>query len=153
MKVDIIDDQNKCELDFDVLEKTAAYIGNKFDISEDTGLNIIFIEKDQIRGLNRQHRSIDSATDVLSFSYVEGGGLEDEDGFKTIGEIYICPEIAQKNASQIKGAWHTTLEMILLIIHGILHIYDYDHEVTRERLDMETAQKSLMNDIRQTFSI
>ncbi len=38
-------------------------------------------------------------------------------------------------------------------LHGILHLYDYDHEAEDERLDMEVLQNSLLDDARKTFNL
>jgi len=153
MKVTLIDDQETVDIGLERIEKISKYIGDKFDSSKDSELNIIFIEKKTIKALNKKHRDIDKATDVLSFSYVDNDGFKAEDGFEIVGEIYISPEVAYENSKSIEGSWDINCELVLLIIHGILHIYDYDHEMVRERIDMEAAQKSLFNDVSKNFDI
>jgi rRNA maturation RNase YbeY len=78
-------------------------------LSLDKDINIIFVESQYIKKLNKEYRSKDEITDVLSFNI---------DTDTTLGEIYICPEYIQKNISKEKF-----LEEILrMIIHGILHL-------------------------------
>ncbi len=46
-------------------------IGQSVDISQNGTLNIAFLSDDEIQVLNREHRGIDSTTDVLSFHYFD----------------------------------------------------------------------------------
>jgi len=163
MKVILIDNQGKIKLDLGLIEKISTYISNKFDRDQNCELNIIFTGKEKIRLLNKKYRNVDMETDVLSFSYT---GAEDRDLFGscenadeskdssdvfTIGEIIICPEVADDNVSRQKENWNLNLEIILLIIHGILHIYNYDHEKRKDKIDMENVQESILNDVMSVY--
>jgi probable rRNA maturation factor len=64
-----------------------------------------------MRAYNREHRGKDYPTDVLSFPY----GWSEE-GFPFLGEIVIAPAAAREGLGK-------------LLIHGILHLLGYDHEV------------------------
>ena len=154
MKISLIDSCRDIRLDLKFLEKTAHYISNKFDGNPTSGLNIIFTGSEEIRKLNKKYRNIDNPTDVLSFSYISDKKDQgsNEEPF-IIGEIFISPEVANANAARQDKDWDLGLEIILLIIHGFLHIYDYNHETEGERLDMETLQNSLMNDVCRTFKL
>jgi probable rRNA maturation factor len=65
----------------------------------------------EIRALNRRHRGIDSATDVLSFPV---DSEEPVDGPRELGDVVICPE-------------HTE-DLTEAVVHGVLHLCGYDHE-------------------------
>ncbi len=154
MKTVLVDNCKEIKLDLKLLDKAAHYISNKFDKSSTSGLNIIFAGTEEIRMLNKKYRDIDSSTDVLSFSYIsDKNDLGSEEEPFIIGEIYISPEAARANASRQEKGWNLDLEIILLAIHGMLHLYDYDHEAEGERLDMELLQNSLLNDVRKTFKL
>ncbi|MFZ3107191.1 MAG: rRNA maturation RNase YbeY [Candidatus Hydromicrobium sp.] len=154
MKVTLINDQSKIKLDLDLIKEVAAYISDKFDKDLKSELNIVFSDGKEIRKLNKKYRGIDRETDVLSFSYIS-----DKDKISlgastyTAGEIIICPEVAQSNILKQDENWNLNLEIILLIIHGILHIYNYDHEEEKNRIDMESIQDSLVSDTRRTFKL
>lgn len=154
MKISIINSYKDIKLDLKLLEKAAHYISNKFDKDPTSGLNIIFTGKEEIRELNKKYRNIDIVTDVLSFSYISDknnpGPVEEP---FIIGEIFISMEVAKANAAVQDKGWNLILEIILLIIHGMLHIYDYDHELEGDRLDMEALQNSLLNDACKTFKL
>ena len=154
MEVTLIDKQDNVKLDLDLIKKAAIYISDKFDKDSKSHLNIIFLDCKEIRKLNKKYRNTDSETDVLSFSYIsDRGKLDLGDDSYTIGEIFICPEVAQANIKAQDDDWSFDLEISLLIIHGILHIYDYDHLEEKGRADMEGIQNSLISDIRRTFNL
>lgn len=170
MKVLILNRQEKINIDISLFKRIANYIANKFDKDKNTELNIIFVEKDEIRQLNKKYRNKNTATDVLSFSYnqivAEKGRkipevFNKEHGFSVTGEIIISPEVARDNIRDNiesgfkKGdkTWNFDKELSLLIIHGILHIYDYDHHAREDRIGMENLQNSLLNDVKINFNI
>ena len=154
MKVTLINDQSKIKLDLDLIREVAAYISDKFDKDLKSELNIVFSDGKEIRKLNKKYRRIDRETDVLSFSYISDKDKRSPGASTyTVGEIIICPEVAQSNILKQDENWNLNLEIILLIIHGILHIYNYDHEEEKNRIDMESIQDSLVSDTRRTFKL
>ena len=88
----------------------------------------------EVRALNRKYRRIDRATDVLSFPLGEKlpGGLY-------AGDVLICLPIAAKQARQ--NAQSLERELLLLMIHGLLHLQGLDHE--RDRGEMLALQARL----------
>lgn len=163
MKVTLINNQDKVKLNLSIMEKAITYISNKFNRGQNYELNIVFVEKEEIKRLNKKYRNVDRETDVLSFSYAESDSEPvfkkdtDEFGDKnepfTIGEIIICPEVAEENACKEKTNWNSELEIILLAAHGILHIYGYDHKERESRIEMESIQENILNDVRSVFKI
>ena len=78
---------------------------------DDGHMAVEFVDSDRIQELNREFRSVDSPTDVLSFGVDEDG---DAAGPREIGDIVICPE-------------HTE-DLRQAVIHGALHLTGMDHE-------------------------
>jgi len=157
MKVTLINDQSKIKLDLDLIREVAAYISDKFDKDLKSELNIVFSDGKEIRKLNKKYRRVDRETDVLSFSYISDKDKVSQGASTastyTVGEIIICPEVAQSNILKQDENWNLNLEIILLITHGILHIYNYDHKEEENRIDMENIQNSLVSDVRRTFKL
>jgi len=163
MKVILINNQDKAKLNLNIIKKVITYISNKFNRSQNYELNVVFVEKEEIGRLNKKYRNVDRETDVLSFSYVENNSEltfkrdANEFGYKsghfTVGEIIICPEVAEDNAYKEKENWNSELEIILLATHGILHIYGYDHEGREDRIEMNGIQENILNDARSVFKI
>ena len=78
---------------------------------EDGHVAIEFVDAERIQALNREHRSLDEPTDVLSFA-VDADGTSA--GPRELGDIVICPE-------------HTE-DLREAVIHGALHLTGMDHE-------------------------
>lgn len=158
MKIKLINENNILDLDLDLIEKASAYVGNKFDSDKKKELNIIFVDRAKMRDLNKKYRNRDNETDVLSFSYED-----DKNNFSVkqepivIGEIIISPGVAFENSKEAGPGrfdyWDFKREIMLLIIHGILHIYSYDHEKKDEKIKMESIQYSLLKDVFKKFDI
>ena len=158
MRVILINRQNKIGLDLNLFKKVSGYVSDKFDNNKNTELNIVFIQKDEISQLNKKFRKKDNPTDVLSFSYRDDcTEFNMQKGFKTAGEIIISPEVASDNIRPgkivSKPGWNFNKEIALLIIHGLLHIFDYDHESKEDGIKMESIQNSLLNDVLTNFSL
>jgi len=84
-------------------------------------IELIIVHNDEIQELNKEHRNINKATDVLSFP------LEFDMPNMPLGSIVISLDFVEEKAKEYK---HTTIEeFCLLFIHGILHLLGYDHEV------------------------
>jgi probable rRNA maturation factor len=69
------------------------------------------VDAERIRQLNREHRAVDSATDVLSFPVDESGPAVEP---RELGDVVICAD-------------HTE-DLIEAVVHGVLHLCGYDHE-------------------------
>ena len=158
MRITIINRQNKVNLDLNLYKKISTYISEKFDKDKNTELNIVFVGKDEIKILNKKYRNKGTPTDVLSFSYNKNNGafIKDQD-LPVIGEIVISPEVAieniKENKNKIEDSWNINHEIALLIIHGLLHIYDYDHEIKEDKIKLDRIQSSLLNDVKNLFSL
>lgn len=154
MKVALINNQGKLKLDLDLIRKTSIYISDKFDRDPKSELNIVFSDREEIRKLNKKYRNTDKETDILSFSYISDREKTSLGvGNYTVGEIIICPEVARSNIPGEDKDWSLDLEIMFLIIHGILHVYNYDHREEKDKMDMESIQDSLMSDVRRTFNL
>ncbi len=70
--------------------------------------------------LNEQFLSRDGPTDVITFGLSRNGGK-----MPVIGDIYVCPPVAQRNAKSLGIA--ASEELSRLIVHGTLHVLGYDH--------------------------
>jgi len=148
MQIKLINNQNIVQFDFKSIERYSAYISNKFD-SDNRSINIVFVTSSEIQKLNKSYRNIDRPTDVLSFSYLSGiDGIGTEGGPIVVGEIYISPEEALDSSIGQGDDWDIDKEIMLLIIHGMLHIYDYDHEDEEEKAVMYNIQDSMIHHIR-----
>jgi probable rRNA maturation factor len=95
---------------------------------EEGHLAVQLVGEDEIRTLNREHRSIDRPTDVLSFPVDEDGPSA---GPRELGDVVICPE-------------HTE-DLIEAVVHGVLHLCGYDHE--RDDGQMLELQRRVLEEL------
>ena len=103
-----------CECEFDpLLEQIADFLGAG-------DVELVFVNDDEMRKINREQRGIDKATDVLSFPYEQvPGGL--------MGSVVISTDTANRVAGELGHS--IECEIALLFLHGVLHMLGYDHEI------------------------
>ena len=89
---------------------------------------------DEVRELNKKYRHQDCVTDVLSFSL----GEKLPGGFYA-GDILICWALAEKQARENNHSRQK--ELLLLMIHGLLHLHGLDHE--KDKGEMLALQQQL----------
>lgn len=90
-------------------------------------ISVTFVNDAQIQELNKQHRNIDKATDVLSFPLGENGEYDVnlETGAKVLGDIVISMERAVAQAEEYGHPLQR--EVAFLTVHSMLHLLGYDH--------------------------
>lgn len=102
-------------------------------------VHILVTDDATIRELNRRYRSIDEATDVLSFP----DGSVGPEGRVLLGQLVLSRDTARMQAVQ-QG--HSELrELEELTLHGILHLLGYDH--TDDQGEMDRLELKLRQDV------
>lgn len=93
----------------------------------DYNLSIHLVDDPEILQLNKRYRNKESATNVLSFPFSDGAGEELASlPLKELGDIVISVDTALRESIQYGQTLHQ--RMTWLLIHGLLHLLDYDHE-------------------------
>ncbi len=102
---------------------------------------LVFTDDDEIRVLNRDYRSHDRATDVLSFHLQELEGEDDPEGDGVnLGDIVISVETAKRRAP--RGRFEAELER--LAVHGLCHLFGHDHKKKAEAKAMFALERRLL---------
>ena len=107
-------------------------------------LSLLFVNDLQIQALNRQYLRRDKPTNVLAFPMRKGE-------FPTLhphllGDLVISVETAKRQSNRF-GLGEMEM-VILLMIHGILHLIGYDHEGTKKGTrEMTLRQKELFDSV------
>lgn len=105
-------------VDLDALAQTARRVCAEISV-ERASLGLMIVTEDRMAEINGEHRDRPQPTDVLSFP-VDGptvlDGWPDDGPSPELGDIIICPAAAEDPLST-------------LVIHGLLHLVGYDHEV------------------------
>lgn len=113
---------------------------------EDWLVSLIFCSDSFIQGLNREYRSLDEPTDVLSFPMGERMGTGDESRYLA-GDIVISPDACARNCSDFGVDFQDELER--LIVHGLLHLAGMDHEDNDPDRPMLRRQEEILERLRQ----
>ena len=123
-------------------ERTLAVLGRP-----GATLTVAFVRDRVMRELNRKYRGQDRTTDVLSFPADDGrsddgGGGDDVSEY--LGDVAVSTDTANTQAIE---AGHTfEREVDELVMHGVLHLCGYDHEIDRgemNRLELKLRRKLL----------
>jgi probable rRNA maturation factor len=84
-------------------------------------IELLVVHNDEIQELNKEHRNIDKATDVLSFP------MDFEFDNMPLGSIVISVDYVEEKAKEYGHTFNE--EFNLLFIHGLLHLLGFDHEI------------------------
>jgi probable rRNA maturation factor len=133
----LIDNQQEERLATAPLHKKTEQILNALGC-DDHEISIVITDDVQVRELNRTYRGKDKPTNVLSFPMQEGEFSDITPGL--LGDVVISLDTA---GAEAQAAEITTDErMSQLLIHGILHLIGFDHELG-ENQAREMEEKSL----------
>ena len=97
----------------------------KFFDFKNSILDIYITSDEEIKELNKSYRQKNKPTDVLSFNINEFVG-----DYYYLGEIVISYETAQRQALEYEASIEQ--EITRLLVHGIVHLMGYDHELSEE---------------------
>lgn len=105
--------------------------------------NIIIIDNERIREINKNYRNIDRETDVISFALEDSKDFVYND-FRLLGDIYISLDKV-KEQSELYN--HSFLrELAFLSVHGLLHLLGYDHMEKEDEKVMFGKQEEILDE-------
>lgn len=102
-------------------------------------ISIVLMGNKKIKELNFKYRNKKTTTDVLAFAYSDF--YEKNELF--LGEIFINPYLVKFRA--INYGLPFWQELTRVLVHGILHLLDYDHERVSEARKMRKMEKYILN--------
>jgi len=135
----------ECEKSFlseKVLKNILAKVSLALGLKKPVGFSLAFVSPTVIRRLNRTYRGQDKVTDVLSFPF---------NGAAMAGEIIICLAEARKQGRLYHHS--TEDEVAILLVHGLLHLFSFDHLKKKEAVKMFTLQKEILKKLKIDWSI
>ncbi|RLB99284.1 MAG: rRNA maturation RNase YbeY [Deltaproteobacteria bacterium] len=113
--------------------------------SPDSELSILFLDDPQIAVLNKNYLQREGPTNVIAFPMREGAFAEINPDL--LGDVVISLETAEKEGLAAGMSMKDRLGE--LMIHGILHLFGYDHEASEtEAMRMEAKSRELLGQIR-----
>ena len=114
------------------LQKAANFFLEKLG-KESAHLDVYLIGSVRMRKLNREYLGRDYSTNVLSFN-APPGFPETQKSLTPAGEIYLSPPYIKKHGEDVN----------YMLLHGILHIFGFNHENKSDRIRMEKLEEKLI---------
>lgn len=127
----------------------ARYALSRMDVHPAAELSIHIVDLQTIEDLHMRWLDLPGPTDVISFpidKLTPGSGRPDAagPGPSMLGDIVLCPEFA---AGQAERSGHPlSHELVLLTVHGVLHLLGYDHITAADEKRMFSLQNGLLAD-------
>lgn len=100
-------------------------------------ITVVMTDNDGVQALNREFRNVDAPTDILSFPF-----SNTPDVASYLGDLVIAFPYASAQAEREQHALEDSL--MLLVVHGTLHLLGYDHDTPENRQDMWDAQEEAL---------
>lgn len=146
----MIDLQILCEeYDFSPL---AAAFSDEFECDVPAAVEVVIVEKEEIKKLNADFRATDKVTDVLSFPALDGifkqpikgenFPFETDSGVLNVGSIAVCREVAKEQAEEFGHSFER--ELFYLITHGVCHLFGYDHMTDEDKAEMREKEEKVL---------
>jgi len=119
-------------------------------------LSLVLVSDRRMRALNRRYRNKDRTTDVLAFPLLErclpkssqlrkpqapSGGMSHTRPM-LLGDVVISLPTAKRQAAALGHSLRA--EVTRLLVHGVLHLLGYDHEVDDQASEMERLETTIL---------
>ncbi len=157
MKVPIRNNQKKFKVTKEIRDLVRLAVKSSLlymDFPTNSEISVMFTDNEEIRALNREHRDIDRATDVLSFplfEYDEDGEIIEEEldfspgGEMILGDIVISLEKAAEQAEEYGHSF--SREIGFLTVHSMLHLFGFDHMTPEDEAEMFEYQEEILQEM------
>jgi len=150
----------QADVDLDVLRylELARLVLSAERVLGDAELSLIFVDEAAISDLNERFLAGSGPTDVLAFPMDDepapsgrqpdlggrGPGSPNEvtEPPSIIGDVVVCPTVAARNAAE--DGRPLDEELGRLVVHGVLHLLDYDHGDERDAATMRRREDELL---------
>ncbi|HSO96717.1 MAG TPA: rRNA maturation RNase YbeY [Acidimicrobiia bacterium] len=127
-------------------------------VDPDAELGLVFVDEATIADLNQRFLDATGPTDVLAFPLddeLPTAGRDPDEGGRgpgstsdaveppiILGDVVVCPTVAQRQADATGTALDA--ELALLVVHGVLHLLEYDHAEPGDAERMQRRERELL---------
>ena len=112
-------------------------------------LQFVLLGQDDIIHMNQTFLGHEGATDVITFDLRPTDRQPEED--EVCGEIYVCPEVAV--AAAAKYGTTPSRELVLYLVHGMLHLSGYDDIEPEDIPNMRAAEARVLAALEKRHSL
>lgn len=140
--------------DFTSAQEIADVLYKTLKQRTDLYVELDVVSEEEIKSLNADNRHIDAVTDVLSFPMLDGirgktvykkdfpYDYDEDEKAVFLGSIAICLERATKQAQEYGHSLQR--EMSYLFVHGLLHLFGYDHLTEEDKSEMREKEEQVL---------
>lgn len=139
---EVFNKYNREVKELDVMKHFITYCADKLKL-KNCMFNVIIIDDESIHKINKEYRSIDRPTDVITFALEDDKKIETPE-YRILGDIYISYDKVIEQAEEYNHS--VTRELCFLSVHGLLHLLGYDHMTPEDEKVMFKLQKELLED-------
>jgi probable rRNA maturation factor len=152
------DEQSAVPVDVLRWVRLAQLVLEEERVPPDAEVSVLFVAEDTIADLNERFLDGSGPTDVLAFPidddsppggrYPDEGGrgpgtpAEDDEPPIVLGDVLVCPAVAARQAAALGRSLDA--ELALLVVHGVLHLLDYDHAEPDDAVKMQRREADLL---------
>ncbi|MES0362391.1 MAG: rRNA maturation RNase YbeY [Desulfobacteria bacterium] len=121
------------------IQRTAKAILNALECPEGE-LSILIVDDAEIARINKTYLGRSGPTNVIAFPMTEGqfGDINPN----LLGDVVISLDTAAREARD--GCVSLESRFDQLLIHGILHLFGFDHEQTEQDSEMTVKEEQLL---------
>ncbi|MBU0754905.1 MAG: rRNA maturation RNase YbeY [Planctomycetes bacterium] len=138
MAIEIHNLQNHIHIDFQTIEKAVKLSAG----TDEADISVSVVDDTEIHAINAKYLNHDRPTDVISFDYRDKA----EESSIPSGELIVSGETAQR-VSQERGDLDAGAELVLYVIHGVLHLLGYNDQEPEDAARMWAKQNQIMESL------
>jgi probable rRNA maturation factor len=151
-------EQNDVDIDVSRYVRLARTVLDAERVVSDVEMSLLFVDEGTIAELNERFLGYEGPTDVLSFPMDDelppagrqpdqggrgpGSPADPGDPPSVLGDVVVCPAVASRQAAE-RGAGLDD-EVSLLVVHGVLHLLNYDHAEPAETAAMQRREQEIL---------
>lgn len=140
IEIEIADRQSRLAVDRPCLVQAAREILQTHGPAS-CRVSLAVVDDPAIHQLNRQFLQHDYPTDVLSF-------LLDRTPELLEGEVVVSADTAATQAARY--GWEVADELLLYVVHGVLHLVGFDDQTDAARAAMRAAESTFLERLGRT---
>jgi probable rRNA maturation factor len=154
----VADEQSDVTIDLLRWSRLAQLVLDTERVAPDVHVALVFVDEPSMTQLNERFLGEPGPTDVLAFpiddDVPESGRVPDRGGKGPgsagepteppvlLGDVYVCPSVAVRQAAE--RSIEIDAELALLVVHGLLHLLDYDHTEPDETEAMQGREREIL---------
>ncbi|MBR5900494.1 MAG: rRNA maturation RNase YbeY [Clostridia bacterium] len=137
------------------LTEIASAVYKTLGQTDNLKAELVFLEAEQMRELNASSRGVDKVTDVLSFPTLDGirekvlskkeHPFDVEGARLMLGSIVLCNQKVKEQAEEYGHSEER--ERTYLIVHGLMHLFGYDHMTDSDKKQMREKEKTALAEL------